>query len=174
MNRLFHVSEELYIPVFIPRVPKRADLSHDIRLIWAIDEESLPHYLLPRDCPRVCYRMDEHTSKSDEDYFFVGHLFRHVIAIEANWLPVISRTKLCCYEFDPAAFQLQDQAAGYYVSEQIQKPIGIAPIDDIWIEMLKYPVEVKVCTSLLTLANEVSQSTLRFSCIRMQKAYSPL
>lgn len=51
--RLFHVSEESNIEVFNPRTPTRNDLDKNVGLVWAIDEERLPNFLTPRDCPRV-------------------------------------------------------------------------------------------------------------------------
>lgn len=170
MKRLYHVSEEFAIALFMPRLPKRKEVHPYVPLVWAIDEDSLPNYLWPRDCPRVCYRADENTSAEDAASFFADCKHRYVIAVEAEWLLRISHTKLCCYEFQPQAFFLQDAIAGYYVSEESQKPSNIRLIESIWEELQNYPVTIKVCPSLWELANEVQKSTLRWSCIRMQNA----
>ena len=50
--RLYHVSEDPDILVFHPRLPNRDDLDPATGLVWALDEERLPKFLTPRDCPR--------------------------------------------------------------------------------------------------------------------------
>lgn len=67
--RLFHVSEEANIEVFYPRTLKRNDLDKNIGLVWAIDEERLPNFLTPRDCPRVAYHIGKNTSEVDKRRF---------------------------------------------------------------------------------------------------------
>lgn len=55
--RLFHVSEEENIKILEPRLPNRNALDKTFGLVWAIDEERLPNFLTPRDCPRVAYHI---------------------------------------------------------------------------------------------------------------------
>lgn len=45
--RLFHVSEEPDIKVFVPRLPTRKDLDQNVGLVWAIDDARLPNFLTP-------------------------------------------------------------------------------------------------------------------------------
>jgi len=68
--RLFHISEEDNISVFIPRLPKRKDLDPGHGLVWAITEDCLPNYLTPRNCPRVTYHCNERTTGKDITIFF--------------------------------------------------------------------------------------------------------
>ena len=68
--RLFHVSEEAGIEVFYPRIPARNDLDRSVGLVWAIDEDRLPNFLTPRDCPRVAYSIGRNTTKADKKAFF--------------------------------------------------------------------------------------------------------
>lgn len=49
--RLFHVSEEPDIPLFLPRTPARKDLDPSVQLVWAVDEKRLPNFLTPRTAP---------------------------------------------------------------------------------------------------------------------------
>lgn len=51
--RLFHVSEESNIEFFNPSIPTRTDLDNYIGFVWAINENCLPNFLTPRNCPRV-------------------------------------------------------------------------------------------------------------------------
>ena len=50
-HMFFHVSEAADIERFDPRP---SALTHE-PVVWAIDEERLRNYLVPRDCPRVTY-----------------------------------------------------------------------------------------------------------------------
>lgn len=70
---LYHVSEEPAIDIFYPRIPTRADLDQSVGLVWALDEAHLPNFLTPRNCPRVTYYADEHTTPADlQPVFFVA------------------------------------------------------------------------------------------------------
>ncbi|WP_445491086.1 DUF6886 family protein [Niallia sp. 03133] len=60
--QIFHVSEENDIQVFHPRLPNRKDLDQTKGLVWAIEENCLPNFLTPRNCPRVCYHIGAITS----------------------------------------------------------------------------------------------------------------
>ena len=66
---LYHVSEEPDIQVFKPRLPERKDLDQNTGLVWAIDEERLPNFLTPRDCPRVAYHVNSQTTDVDKQRF---------------------------------------------------------------------------------------------------------
>ena len=68
--RLFHVSEEPDIRVFVPRLPSRRDLDPAVGLVWAIDEACLPNFLTPRNCPRVTYHVGAQTTAGDRQRFF--------------------------------------------------------------------------------------------------------
>ena len=59
--RIFHVSEDENISVFEPRVPKRTDIEAT-PIVWAVSEERLTNYLVPRECPRVGFHIGAHTT----------------------------------------------------------------------------------------------------------------
>ena len=67
--RLFHVSEEENIEIFNPRLPYREDLDKTKGLVWAINEECLPNFLTPRNCPRVTYHCSEDTTEADKEKY---------------------------------------------------------------------------------------------------------
>lgn len=169
--RLFHVSEEGNIDLFKPRLPSRKDIIDNSRgLVWAINEQCLPNFLTPRDCPRVAYYSTDKSSKTDIDRFFSGKNIQHVLAIENKWFKVMMNTTLYLYEFDTRDFYVQDEVAGYYVSETVQSPINVMIVTDIFEELFKRNVELRVLESLLELAKEVKESTLNWSLCRMANA----
>lgn len=53
--RLFHVSEESNIEIFVPRKPSGNDIDKSAGLVWSVSEACLPNFLTPRDCPRATY-----------------------------------------------------------------------------------------------------------------------
>jgi hypothetical protein len=167
--RLFHVSEEADISEFKPRVPARDDLDKSKGLVWAINEQCLPNFLTPRNCPRVAFHACDATNQHDMARFFSSSS-RHCVAIEHAWLDRMLNTSLFIYEFDAANFYLQDQSAGYYVSEKTEKPLSVIRIDDLFSELSKRDVEVRLLSNLWALGDAVQKSTLNWSLCRMRNA----
>jgi len=167
--RLFHVSEEPGICRFVPRIPVRSDLDQSKGLVWAINDQCLPNFLTPRECPRVTYHTGEKTAMEDIARFFASSQ-RHCVAIEHAWYDRMKDTTLYLYEFDPQNFYLQDACAGYYVSEQTETPIGITQVDDLFGALFKRDVELRLVNNLWALADAVKRSTLNYSICDMANA----
>ena len=168
--RLFHVSEEPDIRVFEPRLPKRKDLDPNIGLVWAIDEAHLPNFLTPRDCPRVTYHVNSRTSDEDRARFFSSSGVSHAVVIEQKWFRIMQNTTLYLYEFDPKDFVLQDEIAGYYVAEKTQHPIGKYVVTDLFDELIRRNVEIRIIDNLWELADAVKVSSFNWSLCRMANA----
>lgn len=165
--RLFHVSEESDIQVFKPRIPDRDDLDKSVGLVWAIDEKRLPNFLTPRNCPRVTYHTNKNTTPYDKLKFFSSPTVNHAIIIEHEWYNKIKNSQLFIYEFDSSYFELQDENAGYYVSKTEQKPIAKYIIEDLFDELIKRNVEIRITDNLHSIAEEVKKSSLNWSLCRM-------
>lgn len=168
--RLFHVSEESNINIFKPRIPTRTDIDNSKGLVWAITEFCLPNFLTPRDCPRVTYHITDKSNEQDKSRFFSSKNSSHVVAIEYNWLKVLMNTTLYLYEFDTKDFYLQDEIAGYYVSELEQIPINKIEVKDIVEELFTRGVELRVLPNLWGLGKEIERSSLNWSLCRMRNA----
>jgi len=166
--RLFHVSEEPDIAQFVPRIPTRKDMDKSKGLVWALNEYCLTNFLTPRECPRVTYRAIDTTSEDDIARFFSSSC-RRCVAIEHAWFERMRDTTLYIYEFDPANFYLQD-TCGYYVSEHTEVPIGQTQIDDLFGELFKRGVEVRLLNNLWLLRDAVVNSTVNFSICDMVNA----
>jgi len=164
--RLFHVSEDDNIQIFNPRLPKRDDLDK-IGLVWAINEHCLPNFLTPRNCPRVTYHVGSRTNLTDIQKYISSKDCRHVLAIESNWFEVMKKTKLYLYEFDTSTFYLQDENAGYYVSKEFQVPINKLQISDLFFELYKRNVEVRILNNLWDISDEIKTTSLNWSMCRM-------
>lgn len=166
--RLFHVSENPTIEIFYPRIPKRQDLDTTKGLVWAINERCLPNYLTPRNCPRVCFHAGAQTTEQDKRSYL--STASHVVVIERKWFEVLKNTKLYLYEFDSREFILQDDNAGYYISERAQMPIAIFELDDVYQALLVRNVELRIVDSLWDIYDEIQQTTLNWSMCRMRFA----
>ena len=165
--RLFHVSEESDIEVFHPRNPDRKDLDKNVGLVWAIDEKRLPNFLTPRNCPRVTYHINSKTSQEDRQKFFSSPSVEHAVVIEHEWYNKIRNTTLYIYEFDCSEFELQDDVAGYYVSKTTQIPITKFVVNDLFEELIKRNIEVRITDNLWSIADSIKESSLNWSLCRM-------
>jgi hypothetical protein len=167
---LFHISEENGIERFDPRPSPSffAEIKSDV--VFAISGNLLHNYLLPRDCPRVTYYAGAATSSEDRRKFLGQSRASYVVAIEAGWFQRVKETALYCYEFSADHFMCLDEAAGYYISYEPEMPVSRRRIDDIFGELLKGDVELRILPELWTLANAVKESSLSFSLIRMRNA----
>jgi hypothetical protein len=171
-ERLFHISEQPDIKIFEPRPSPSAFEQITGNVVFAVSDQLLHNYLLPRDCPRVTYYANNTTTKADKDVFFNNTLARFVVVIEAGWYQKITDTSLYRYEFLPAPFVLLDECAGYYISYSPVKPVAIKCIPNIITELLARNVELRFTPSLIQLADAVKKSSLSFSLIRMRNAKS--
>lgn len=163
--RLFHVSEEPNIDKFVPRIPYRDDMDKSKGLVWALTEIQLIKFLTPRDCPRIAYRTTETTTQDDIEKFFSSSS-RYCIAIENGWYARMANTTLYVYEFDDTNFYF-DECAGFYVSDQTKIPISVIKYDDLFNELIKRDIEIRIIDNLWDLAETVKKSSLHLSLCRM-------
>jgi hypothetical protein len=168
MSRLFHVSDRADIARFDPRdVTEQSGAGG--QAVWAIDETHLPNYLLPRDCPRVCFASFEKTTAGDRTRYLTSNASR-VIAIEWDWFERVRTALLYNYEFIDSTFALFDANAGYYLSREVVTPIRVYAINDLLLELEQRNIELRVLNDLWPLHDAVATSSLEFSMIRMRNA----
>jgi hypothetical protein len=170
MKALLHVSENGSIKLFEPRRYQALAGIMDEKVVWAVDEERLPNYLLPRDCPRVTFYPGPDSHSEDVRSLFGPTAAARVVAIEATWFERALNTKLFIYEFPPEGFRLLDSGAGYYVSGRSVVSIDVREVESPAIELLRRNVELRVVPSLWPLRDAVAGSTLQFSFIRLRNA----
>ena len=166
--RLFHVSEESDIDKFVPRIPKREDMDKSKGLVWALTESALPNWLMPRDCPRVGFRTVEESTQDDIAKFFSSPS-RHCVAIEHGWHKRMLETTLYLYEFNDTNFYFDD-IAGFYVSDRTEIPISVVKYENLYEELFRRNVEVRILNNLWELGETVQKSTLKWSLCRMANA----
>jgi len=168
--RLFHISEQPGISIFTPRPSPSHFDNITGNLVFAINDQLLHNYLLPRDCPRVTFYAGANTTDADKQRFMGNTTASHVVAVESGWYQRIKETTLYCYEFLSDDFVLIDECAGYYVSYKPALPIAVTVIDDIMAALLSRNIELRFMPSLICIAETVRDSSLQFSLIRMRNA----
>jgi hypothetical protein len=161
---LFHVSEEPGIVEFKPRPSKYTPAP----MVWAVNDEKIRNYLLPRDCPRVTYYAGTQTVPEDSARFLGTSAA--VVAIEAIWWNRIRAFRLYSYHLPSETFECIDECAGYFVSRESVRPLRIEVIEDPIAAMLARGVELRILPTLDPLRDSVVASTLQFSIIRMRNA----
>jgi len=157
--RLFHLSEDGNIARFEPRA-----IGDGPAKVWAIEQRTICNYLLPRDCPRVCFRRTEGL-ESD----LLGGA-QAVVAIETGWLERVRDTALYCYEMPVAGFALEDRVAGYWTSVESVQPLEVTLLVDLPVRIAQAGAELRVVDTLWPLHDSVVASGLDFSMIRMRNA----
>lgn len=167
-ERLFHVSDRPGIIRFEPRPPNPQSLDYPV--VWAIAEQLLHNYLLPRDCPRVTFYARPDSDPTDVARLMGRTTARYVVAIESRWLRAVRSATLYLYELPRDNFECIDEGAGYYVSSATVEPLSVCRVDDLLGELVGRDVELRITLSLRPLRDAVLNSTLQFSFIRMRNA----
>ncbi|BCJ47739.1 hypothetical protein GCM10010168_20980 [Actinoplanes ianthinogenes] len=164
MPQLFHVSEEGPFAVMHPR-PSPAGTPHEGReWVWAVDGARLPNYLLPRQCPRVCW------SSVCVKHDLLRAPAERVIAVEHRWAPELLSAGLTVHRLDPTGFTLLDATAGYWVSEQAAQVIETHRVENCFAALAEHGVEVRLTSSLWPYVDAVVRAEAEFSAIRMRNA----
>lgn len=159
---LYHVSDSAGITHFEPRV-----IGDGPPLVWAIDADHLCNYLLPRECPRVCFRAGPLSTTEDVALLDGAGI---VIAIEGVWDERVGTGSVAVYEMPVEGFVLTDATAGYWTSPAPVMPTGVRTVTDLPAELAARGVRLLVLPSLWKLADRVKTSSLDFSLIRMRNA----
>jgi hypothetical protein len=161
---LFHVSDEGPFTAMSPR-PSPSGTPHEGReWVWAVDEARLPNYLLPRECPRVCWA----TPRAQHP--LLGSPASRVIVIEHRWLSRILRADLNVHYLDPDDFILLDATAGYWVSERTVRVREVRQVENCLTALAAHDVEVRLTASLWPYVDAVVAAGGEFSAIRMRNA----
>ena len=164
--KLYHISEERNIEKFHPRISKK-QWNYE-KYVWAIEEEKLHNYLLPRECPRICVGLEKLTIHSNWLDTFPIENQKAIIFISDDWKGKVQNCKLFKYEFDKGNFKLIDKIAGYYVSRKIETPIRKIEIKNCQQELINSNVKLIILErrKMLEIKEKVVSEFEDFSIIR--------
>jgi hypothetical protein len=163
---LWHVSDDPAIARFEPR----ANVAHDSpeALVWAIDDEHVPAYWFPRDCPRGTFWAVSSTSDEDVERFLTGNRSLRVHALQQDWFDVFRSARLWAYRLPAETFERYARAAGYWVSREAVEPTDVAELGDLVARHLDSGIELRLVPDLAAVWERVIASTLEFSGIRLR------
>jgi hypothetical protein len=165
---LFHVSETAGIDRFAPRPPPSLDAGVTGKAVWAVARSHLVNFLLPRDCPRICFRAGPATTPEDRARFLGAA--RIVVAVEAAWAARIAAATLHIYEMPPASFMEALPEAGYWISRHAVTPLAERAQGNLFEALRGSGAEVRRLAEFWPLADAVAASSLQFSIIRSRNA----
>ncbi len=139
-----------------------------IHYVWAIHEDKIHNYIVPRECPRICLAQKEAFQfgqlwTDQDDYLNKAFLF-----IPIKWKHQVSKCKLYKYQFNPQNFEVIDPIAGYYVSKKFEIPTSLQKITDCLQVLAALQIGVKFLDDheLNSLKESVVNSTDEFSIIK--------
>ena len=121
MLRLFHISEDENINVFLPRESKKQ--WNNEKYVWAVSSKRIHNYLVPRECPRICIAPDKQEVLSNWTEKENTQDKKAVIFIPNTWKKEIEKCTLFRYEFSTSNFHEIDKIAGYFVSKSVEIPL---------------------------------------------------
>jgi hypothetical protein len=165
---LYHFSEENNIEIFHPR--RHQSFPDSPAMVWAIDEERSPLYLLPRECPRIGFWAAPETNEYDREKYLHTTSADKIIAVESGWLERLQNTKLYRYSFSLDHFTMMDEGAGYFVSYETEQPLEMESVGPLLEALIQKGVELRIMPSLQPLAEKLPKTTLHYSMIRMRNA----
>ncbi|MEL6275679.1 MAG: DUF6886 family protein, partial [Bacteroidota bacterium] len=125
-TQLYHISEDGNIQEFLPRPSKSQWGFHSY--VWAITDQRLHNYLLPRDCPRICLVKNEESLQYDWAFGPQDMEYTAKIFVPINWRERVESASLYRYSFTSEHFRCVDEIAGYYVSKEREVPAEVVPI----------------------------------------------
>lgn len=164
--KLWHVSDDPRVRLFEPRAVETHDSPE--RLVWAIDDEHVPAYWFPRECPRGTWWATGETTDEDVERFLGGDRSRRVHAIQWDWLETVRTAHVYAYVLPAETFEPYGPAAGYFVSRERVEPSEMHELNDLLALHAEAGIELRVVRDLAAEWSRVHPSTVGFSGIRLR------
>jgi hypothetical protein len=162
VTELWHFSEDPSLGHFAPRDGK----------VWAIDGPYRWLYWFPRDCPRACFWAVESTTDDDVERWLDGDRERRVAVIETAWLERMRAVRLHAYRMPPEPFDVVEDDRFYIASTPVDALERIE-LGDLLTRHAEAGNELRISPSLYPLWDDVIETTLDYSGIRLRNAVRP-
>jgi hypothetical protein len=160
-HALWHVSEDDSIRRFEPRSGK----------IWAIGTRLLPLYWFPRECPRATFWAESTTSEEDVERFLDAERTRRVHAVQPAWLERMHTQRVLAYRMPERTFV--ENSDRFWISAEPVEPLELVELGDLVERHEAAAIELRTEPDLLRFWDEVIESSLGFSGIRLRNARMP-
>ena len=168
MSEIWHVSEDPTIEVFDPRQSELHAL--DEPLVWAVDTRYQWLYWFPRDCPRACFNANDDTTDEDVERWLDGDRTRRVSVIESGWLEAFRSARVYAYRLPAESFEPWDK---FFVSRETVAPLELVELGDLLARHATEGIELRIAPALYPLWDDVIETSLDFSGIRLRNAVRP-
>jgi hypothetical protein len=162
VTELWHFSEDPSLGHFAPRDGK----------VWAIERRHSWLYWFPRDCPRACFWAVGGTTDDDVERWLDGDRDRRVAVIETVWLERMRAVRLYAYHMPPEAFDIVEDDR-FYIAATPVDAFERVELGDLLTRHAEAGNELRISPSLYPLWEEVIETTLDFSGIRLRNAVRP-
>lgn len=169
-GEVLHFSEDPGITEFAPHVARTA--KEPTPAVWAADADNAPSYWFPRQCPRAMAWNTAKTLGSDRQRILGPHADR-VHLIEYRWLHRMQTARVFAYRFDADEFTPygDPHEPHAYVAHHVVRPLAPAePVGDLLELHEAAGIELRLSHSLWPWWNEVIESSVGFSGIRLRNA----
>jgi hypothetical protein len=165
VTELWHMSENPSIEVFHPH---HSELhAADEPLVWAVDTQYMWLYWFPRDCPRACWCASGDTSDEDVERWLDGDRERRIAVIETGWLERVRSANVYAYRLPPETFESWDK---FFVSRETVVPLELVELGDLLARHADAGNELRIAPALYPLWDDVIETTLDYSGIRLRNA----
>jgi hypothetical protein len=159
------MSEDPSIEVFHPH---HSELhAADEPLVWAVDMRYQWLYWFPRDCPRACWCADGETTNEDIERWLDGDKERRIAVIETGWLERVRCANVYAYRLPPETFEPWDK---FFVSHETVVPLELVKLGDLLARHADAGNELRIAPALYPLWDDVIETTLDYSGIRLRNA----
>jgi hypothetical protein len=161
VTALWHFGEDASLSRFVPRDDR----------VWAIDNSHSWLYWFPRDCPWACFWAVESSTDEDVERWLDGDgdRDRRVAVIETAWLERMRDVKLLAYRIPPEPFDVMEDGRFYVASVPVDA-LELVELGDLLARHAEAGNELRIAPSLYPLWDNVIESSLDFSGIRLRNA----
>ncbi|MBM2622535.1 hypothetical protein JIG36_44240 [Actinoplanes sp. LDG1-06] len=168
-GEVLHFSEDPTIDRFVPHVAPTS--TEKEAYVWAVGHDRAPDYWFPRQCPRAMAWVADGTSDEDRDRIVGAGCGVRVHAVEYGWLESIRTTTLYAYRLPADRFRPIGAGSHAMVATEVVEPLGPAvPVGDLLAHHAAAGIQLRVLDNLWPFWDEVVESTLGFSGIRLRNA----
>lgn len=168
-GQVLHFSEDPTIERFVPHVAPTS--ARKEAYVWAVGHDRCPDYWFPRACPRAMAWVGPRTTQDDRSRIIGAGCGERVHAIEYGWLEALRKVELYAYRLAAADFQPIGDPPNAMVSTVPVTPLGPPErVGDLFELHKEAGIQLRVLPSLWPFWDEVIESTLEFSGIRLRNA----
>ena len=100
--------------------------------------------------------------------FLLGDRSLRVHAVQGDWLDAVRAARLVAYRLPPETFKRYERANGYWVSRKPVTATEIVEVGDLLDRHAAAGIELRIVPDLWSVWQQVIESTLEFSGIRLR------